>query len=215
LGSMMTFNFSRGSVSAPTAVSSTDRLGGFVFQAYDGTNYIASSSIETYVDGTVATGSVPTSIGLFTTPVGGTARVQRMNIDDNGFVGIGTTNTQGYTLGVNGTVIATSITVKAYANWADYVFKPNYKLPSLLQVENYIAKNHHLADVPTTNEIANKGLDLGEMNTILTKKVEELTLYLIEQNKQIIAQQKLTRSLQKQVDVLSKQVVKKRAGKHG
>jgi len=205
VGSIMTMNYSRGTDSARASVSSTDRIGGFVFQAYDGINYIPSASIETFVSGAVSAGSVPTRVGLYTTPAGGTARIQRMNIDNSGNVGIGTTDTKGYMLGVNGTVAATSVTVQAYVNWADYVFKPNYKLSSLTEVEAYINKNHHLAEVPTTQEVAEKGLDLGKMNQVLIKKVEELTLYLIRQNKLIADQEKTTRSLQKQISELSKQ----------
>jgi hypothetical protein len=58
-------------------------------------------------------------------------------------------------------------------------------LPALSQVKEYIDKNHHLPDMPSAKEVKDNGLNLGEMNAILTKKVEELTLYLIEQNKRI------------------------------
>jgi hypothetical protein len=61
----------------------------------------------------------------------------------------------------------------------------DYKLPALSQVRAYIDKNHHLPDMSSAKEVKDNGLNLGEMNAILTKKVEELTLYLIEQNKRI------------------------------
>ena len=107
-----------------------------------------------------------------------------------GNIGINTTDTKGYMLAVNGTAIATAMTVKLYANWPDYVFKPQYQLPSLAEVKTYIDQNQHLPDMPSEAEVTKNGVNLGEMNTLLTKKVEELTLYLIEQNKQIAAQQK-------------------------
>lgn len=109
---------------------------------------------------------------------------------NGGNVGIGTTDTKGYKFAVNGNVIATAVTVKLYADWPDYVFKKEYKLPTLTEVKNYIDKNQHLPDMPSEKEVAENGLNLGEMNKILTKKVEELTLYLIQQNKRIDDQQK-------------------------
>lgn len=62
---------------------------------------------------------------------------------------------------------------------------PNYNLMSLKELEQYILKNKHLPEVPTQNEISKDGVDMYEMNAILLKKVEELTLYVIEQQKQI------------------------------
>ena len=100
-----------------------------------------------------------------------------------GNVGIGTlTPPTGYKLAVNGSVIATSITVKVKNEWPDYVFKKDYKLPTLTEVKDYIDQNHHLPDMPSEKEVMANGLNLGEMNKVLTKKVEELTLYLIEQD---------------------------------
>lgn len=102
----------------------------------------------------------------------------------SGNVGIGTTDTKGYKLAVNGNVIATSMIVKLYANWPDYVFKKSYKLPSLLEVKSYIDKNQHLPEMPSETDVKQNGINLGEMNKILTKKIEEPTLYLIDQQNQ-------------------------------
>jgi response regulator of citrate/malate metabolism len=100
---------------------------------------------------------------------------------------------------VAGSVIAESVTVKLHTNWPDYVFKPTYQLKLLSEVKTYIDQNHHLPDMPSEKEIADKGLDLGEMNKLLTKKVEELTLYLIEKDKKDQDQQKEIDELKKQV----------------
>ena len=98
-----------------------------------------------------------------------------------GNVGIGTTDLPaGYKLAVNGSVIATSVTVKVKNDWPDYVFKKEYKLPTLTEVKDYIDLYHHLPEMPSEKEIIANGLNLGEMNKMLTKKVEELTLYLIQ-----------------------------------
>jgi len=123
----------------------------------------------------------------------------------NGNVAIGTSNSQGYKLAVNGNVIATSMTVKAYANWPDYVFKPTYKLPTLTEVKTYIEQNHHLPDVPSAADVEKNGLNLGEMNKVLVEKVEELTLYLIEKDKQLADQQKINQVVKQQSDLLKSQ----------
>jgi hypothetical protein len=104
---------------------------------------------------------------------------------NQGNVSIGTTDSKGYKFAVNGNAIATSMTVKLYANWPDYVFKRNYQLPSLTDVKTYIDQNQHLPDMPSETEVAKDGINLGEMNKLLLKKVEELTLYLIEKDKQM------------------------------
>jgi len=115
----------------------------------------------------------------------GTANTGRLRIDANGDVSIGTFDAKGYKLAVAGSAVAESMTVKLQSNWPDYVFKPAYHLPSLTQIKSYIDKNGHLPEMPSEKEVAKEGINLGEMNKILTKKVEELTLYLIEQEKRI------------------------------
>jgi hypothetical protein len=106
-------------------------------------------------------------------------------VDTN--IGIGTSNfTDGadtYRLSVKGKIRAEEI--KVYNTWADYVFSPAYELPTLKQVESYITQNGHLPNVPSAKEITEKGLPLGEMAKIQQEKIEELTLYLIQQNKEI------------------------------
>jgi len=69
--------------------------------------------------------------------------------------------------------------------WSDYVFNPEYKLKSLSEIDSYIKENRHLPDVPTANEVIEHGIDVAQMNAILLKKVEELTLLMINQNKTI------------------------------
>jgi hypothetical protein len=119
-----------------------------------------------------------------------------------GNVGIGTT-TPDQKLSVNGTIHSKSVLVDL-TGWPDYVFKPTYKLPTLTEVKTYIAQNHHLPDVPSAAEVEKNGLNLGEMNKVLVQKVEELTLYLMEQHKQLADQQKTNQSQQKQIDELKK-----------
>lgn len=102
-----------------------------------------------------------------------------------GTVGIGTTDTKGHTLGVKGSIIAERIVVDYYADWPDYVFNKNYQLMKIENVEKYIKDNSHLPGVPSSKKVSEEGYDLTEMDAILLKKIEELTLYIIELQKEI------------------------------
>ncbi len=126
---------------------------------------------------------------FFSTDTDTTARPARyhMVITNTGNIGIGTTTPNNYKLAVEGTIGARRIKVTQQANWADFVFHPQYKLPPLQEVENFITKNGHLPEIPTATEVKENGIDVGEMNKLLLQKVEELTLYLIQQQKEIEA----------------------------
>jgi len=113
----------------------------------------------------------------------------------NGSVGIGTTNTQTYKLAVNGSAIFTKAVVKPYASWPDFVFMKDYHLPSLDSVENYIKTNYRLPEMPSADSVARTGIDLGNNQTVMLKKIEELTLYIIEQNKRMARLEKLIQGL--------------------
>jgi hypothetical protein len=84
------------------------------------------------------------------------------------------------------------------ANWPDYVFENNYPLLPLSEVMQYIEQNHRLPDIPSAREIEENGLDLGDMQSKLLQKIEELTLYMLQQSQQI-------ENLQNQVNELKSQ----------
>ncbi|CAL1519024.1 hypothetical protein [Chitinophaga sp. MM2321] len=115
----------------------------------------------------------------------------------DGSVGIGTTDTKGYMLAVNGSGIFTKVKVKSYGAWPDFVFYQDYLLPPLSFVERFVTENKHLPDMPSAKEIDTDGMDVGEMNRLLLKKVEELTLYIIQLNKKVDAQQEVISKLNK------------------
>ncbi len=119
-----------------------------------------------------------------------TNNVERMTILKDGTIGIGTKTTYGYALAVNGTAIFTKAKVKTAGTWPDYVFKPNYALPDLKDLERYVKEHQHLPDFAPEKTVQREGIDIAEQQAALLKKVEELTLYLIQQNKKIEAQQK-------------------------
>jgi len=120
----------------------------------------------------------------------------------NGNLGIGTTNTQGFKLGVNGDIAATEVKIATYANWADYVFNKDYELPTLKEVETHIKEKGHLKDIPNAEEVKKDGFYLGDMNAKLLQKIEELTLYTIEQQKEIESQSTKIEQLEKENQVL-------------
>lgn len=105
----------------------------------------------------------------------------------NSFLGIGTTSatdgTDTFNLSVKGKMRAEE--VKVYTTWADYVFNDDYQLPSLDEVENHIKEKGHLINMPSGQDIEEKGLFVGEITKIQQEKIEELTLYLIQQKKEI------------------------------
>ncbi|HTB99316.1 MAG TPA: Ig domain-containing protein [Ferruginibacter sp.] len=135
-----------------------------------------------------------------------TNNLERMTIDSIGRVGIGTTNIvdTSYNLYVEKGISTRKVKVNI-ASWSDYVFDADYKLSSLTDVENYIKQNKHLPDVPSANDVEKNGIDLGTNQKILLQKIEELTLYIIDQNKKIEALQDQNDQLQqlkKEVDDL-------------
>jgi len=110
----------------------------------------------------------------------------RMVIKHDGHVGIGTGKTTGYLLSVNGKTRAREVVVNT-DTWSDFVFDSCYQLTDLKILEAQLKADKHLPGVPSAAEVQDNGVALGEMNKILLQKVEELTLYLIAQQKEIDA----------------------------
>ena len=115
------------------------------------------------------------------------ALTEAVHIEGNGNVGIGTTNPGTFKLAVSGKIAANEevrVFISGTTVFPDYVFDPSYKLPKLEETEKYIKENRHLPEVPTAADIDKNGMSLNDMNVILLKKVEELTLYMIEMKKE-------------------------------
>ncbi|MBI9039438.1 MAG: hypothetical protein JEY97_14995, partial [Bacteroidales bacterium] len=131
--------------------------------------------------------------GFVIAPKDGDKSGIRINHDGN--VGIGTPITEGYKLTVNGNILAKELKIIENVPESDYVFYDDYNLKPLSELENYIDKHNHLPEVPSTEEFKKNGYKVGEMDDLLLRKIEELTLYIIEQNKKI-------ESLESEVDKL-------------
>lgn len=125
---------------------------------------------------------------------------------NGGNVGIGTTNPQGYELAVNGSAIFTQAVVKAYANWPDYVFGGAYQPCELDTLSNFIHKWKHLPGVPDAETIRKDGQDLGQLQQVQMEKIEELTLYAIDADKRLHAQDSVIGGQQRELDALKAEV---------
>lgn len=128
-------------------------------------------------------------------------------INQNGNIGIGTTNpTQ--KLQVAGTVYSTEVKVELAAGQGpDYVFEPDYELRTLQETKEFISENKHLPEIPSAKEMEANGVELGDMNMKLLKKIEELTLYVIEQNErlqQLESKDTEIEELKKEIELLKK-----------
>lgn len=144
---------------------------GRIFSSNNGTNYL-----------------------YFTTQASNTPNLA---IDPSGNVGIGNGGciSPNAMLTVNGTIHAIEVDVTT-TPCSDYVFEKNYNLMKLADLEKYVTDKKHLPEVPSANDYkANGSYSLSEMNNLLLKKVEELTLYIIEQNKRIDALEKINAPL--------------------
>ncbi|UGU18123.1 hypothetical protein LS482_09610 [Sinomicrobium kalidii] len=121
-------------------------------------------------------------------------------VNNAGRVGIGTI-TPDAKLAVNGVVHSKEVKVDLNG-WSDFVFKEDYNLPTLEEVEQHIKEKGHLKDIPNTKEVKENGIHLGEMDAKLLQKIEELTLYTIQQQKQIEAVLEQNRKLLQEIEQL-------------
>lgn len=123
-------------------------------------------------------------------------------------VGIGTMFPKAK-LSVNGDIFAKRVKVtQNAADWPDYVFHPDYKLPSLDSTAAFISNNRHLPGMPSAQQIGENGLDLAEMNRLLLQKVEELTLHMIRSQEE-------NKALKARVEQLEKRLISPEKQKNG
>jgi len=122
---------------------------------------------------------------------------------NNGNLGIGTnTPDSGYKLTVKGKIWTREVKVTSTAGGADFVFENTYKLPTLEEVEQFITENKHLPEIASAKEMEENGIHLAEMNIKLLQKIEELTLYTIQQQKELEVQQEKNTTLEARMTAL-------------
>jgi hypothetical protein len=129
--------------------------------------------------------------------------VQHSDVFIMGKTGIGTASPDEM-LTVNGKIHAKEVRIDTFGTPPDYVFDDDYKLLSLLETERYIKTNNHLPDIPSGRDMQRNGVNVNEMQMMLLRKVEELSLYLIEKEKQILKQEQKTNSLEGNVEHLNR-----------
>jgi hypothetical protein len=134
--------------------------------------------------------------------IGGAIQTEIMRVNYNGNVGIGTTNPTSK-LTVAGNINSREVKVTVDAG-ADFVFENNYNLPSLDVVDKYIKENKHLPEIASADEMKKEGINLSEMNIKLLQKIEELTLYTIEQQKNTEKLTKVIETLTKRLEALER-----------
>lgn len=188
--------------------NNTSMINLYSYRNVNGTDWLsASTRLQQRIDGTdmgfleFNPPGMPWGLAL------GTNNSGRLYIDNNGNVGIGTLNINdnSFALFVEKGIRTRRVKVDQ-TGWPDYVFHPTYKLPSLKDLENYIKQNNHLPDVPSENEVENGGLDLGENQALLLKKIEELTLYIIDQDNKMQKQEKELQDMKKQLEAIKSQL---------
>ena len=164
------------SLSASWDVSKVAQIG-FKYNQFDAGKIVATKE-DSYKNNDATSSN--SALSFYTATSG--VNSEKVRILSNGNVGIGTIETGTHKLAVEGTIGAREIKVEANG-WSDFVFNKDYKLKDLEEVENFIEENNHLPDVPSEKDVLENGIQLGEMDATLLQKIEELTLYMIEQNK--------------------------------
>lgn len=145
----------------------------------DGTN----PNIGFYQNGTYHSFISQSGTNLFLGVNNGNMQLDAQQIAIGGLIPAAT----GYKLTVTGKAICEELKVKLSSSWPDYVFKKEYRLPSLQSVEAFIRQNHHLPNIPKAAELEKEGVEVGEMQRRMMEKIEELTLYIIDLQKQVDA----------------------------
>jgi hypothetical protein len=173
-----------------TYIYSTSTQSGYTWAGFYMKGYGGSNSLSWAIHGGSLTGGADNQFGIYDSTAGAT----RLRITGAGDVGIGTTSPS-HKLQVVGSVRATSF-ISDTQTYADFVFKPDYRLPALSEVEAHIRDHGHLPGIPSEAEARERGIDLARMQVQLLQKIEELTLHQIAQEKRLNDQSARLRNLE-------------------
>ncbi|MCC8427252.1 tail fiber protein [Mucilaginibacter sp. UR6-11] len=160
-----------------------------------------NSSIPTYYNNPTAISGIPVGHTVVFGSIN--AAIEAAGIYSSGNVGIGT-KTPDAKLAVKGTIHTQEVKVDM-TGWSDFVFDKTYALPTLSYVKSYIGQNHHLPEMPAEADVMKNGINLGEMVKLQMKKIEELTLYAIDQKEEIQMLAKENKQLKEQQKQQNKQ----------
>ncbi|MEC7262907.1 MAG: hypothetical protein VXW38_04140 [Bacteroidota bacterium] len=127
--------------------------------------------------------------------------LQKLSVNES--IGIGTSDPGSYQLAVNGNIHTKEVKVDL-TGWPDYVFKEDHGLPTLQEVEQHIKEKGRLINIPSAEEVEANGIELGEMNKLLLEKIEELTLYTLQQQKELENQKEKNKRLEERLNNLEK-----------
>ncbi|WP_158800260.1 hypothetical protein [Pedobacter sp. L105] len=180
---------------------------GFNFSGWSNSTGENLKIVNYMVNGAAVNQTLISNISDFNSDMTETHAVQQMNIMGNVNIGTAVVSPT-YQFQVNGKIRAQEVKVET-ANWPDYVFDKNYHSMPLNEVEQYIKSNKHLPDMPSAKQVDKEGIELGEMNKKLLKKIEELTLYLVDQNERILKQDEKNKAQDKLIQQLYEQMKKK------
>ncbi len=177
----------RGNSATPAAVQAGDVLGNYVFDGHDGTTFGTGVQIRPVTEEAWTSTAHGAYLALWTTPTGTTTNMERLRITGAGNVGIGITSPV-EKLHVNGSIRATGSIYSQPSpglELPDYVFEPDYSLMPIQELERFVATEKHLPNIPKATEIRENGLNHTEFQMKLLEKIEELTLYTVQQAKTI------------------------------
>lgn len=174
-------------------------FGGIAWKTIAGRRRAAISAVQEHTD------SDYLGLAFFTKGTDGPGPMyESVRITRYGNMGIGTTSPDAK-LAVNGNIHAKEVKVDL-TGWPDYVFTENYNLPTLEEVERHIKEKGHLINIPSAKKVEENGVELGEMNKLLLEKIEELTLYTLQQQKEIQKYQKDMLLLNKKLEAVQLQI---------